>query len=194
MPAISRRRFLSSAASGGAVLLGGGVLATPAAAATDEELAFANFGAATELLLKDFYVQVGEAKLFGGALRRALARGGFAATEHAAALAALLTGAGQTAPLEEDFEFVWPRGTFAARKPAATAGLTVVEALLGADLTAAATSPTESFRVLYSSLAASCGEQRSVLLLARGRAPIGNSFPPALDLEAASSAVEAFLG
>ncbi len=122
MPAISRRRFLSSAASGAAVLLGGGVLAPPAAAATDEELAFANFGAATELLLKDFYAQVGEAKLFGGALRRAFARGGFASTEHAAALAALLTGAGQTAPLEEDFEFVWPRGTFAARKPAATAG------------------------------------------------------------------------
>lgn len=194
MHAINRRRFLLSAASGGVVLAGAGALATPAGAATDDELAFANFGAATEFLLEDFYGRVAEAKLYRGTLANAFARGRFAASEHAAAQGALLTAAGQTAPVEEDFEFAWPEGTFAGRKAAATAGLTIAEALLGAYLTAAATSPTASFRVLYSSLAASLGEQRSTLSLARGRPALGNSFPSALDLEAASSAVESFLG
>ncbi len=194
MRALNRRRFLVSAASTGAVLVGAGAVARPAAAATDDELAFANFGAATELLLKDFYTQVGEAKLFGGTLSKAFAHGVFAANEHAVAQSALLTAEGQTAPLAEDFEFTWPDGTFAGKKSAATAGSAIVDALLGAYLTAAATSPTGSFRILFSSLAASLGEQRSALSLARGRPAIGNSFPAALDLEAASAAVESFLG
>lgn len=191
---MNRRRFLISAASSGVTLAGAGALSTPAAAATDDDLAYANFAAATELLLKDFYAKAREAKLFGGQLNNAFLRGGFAATEHVTALSAVLTDSGQTAPLEEDFEFAWPDGTFASKKSAATAGLSVVEALLGAYQTGAATSPTGSFRVLYASLAASLGEQRATLSLARGRSAIGNSFPVALDLETASVAVESFLG
>jgi hypothetical protein len=191
---MNRRRFLVSAASSGLALAGAGALAAPAVAATDDDLAFANFGAATELLLKDFYVKAREAKLFGAELDNAFTRGGFAATEHVTALSGVLTDSGQTAPLEEDFEFAWPEGTFAGKKSTATAGLTIVQALLGAYLTGAATSPTDSFRVLYASLAASLGEQRSTLSIARGRPAIGNSFPVALDLEAASAAVDSFLG
>jgi hypothetical protein len=191
---MSRRRFLVTAASSGVALAGAGVLSSPVAAASDDELAFANFGAAAELLLKDFYGRAREARLFAGQLDKAFARGQFAATEHLAALTALLVDSGQTAPLEEDFEFAWPDETFASKKAAASAGLTIVEALLGAYLTAAVTSPTMSLRVLYSSLAASLGEQLSTLMLARGRPAIGNSFPAALDLEAAGAAVETFLG
>ena len=191
---MNRRRFLISAASSGVALAGAGALSAPAAAATDDDLAYANFGAATELLLKDFYAKAQEAKLFGGQLDNAFLHGGYATTEHVTALSAALTESGQTAPLPEDFEFAWPEGTFASKKSAATAGLPVVEALLGAYLTGAATSPTGSFRVLYASLAASLGEQRSTLSVARGRSAIGNSFPAALDLETASTAVESFLG
>ncbi len=191
---MNRRRFLVSAASGGVALAGAGTLARPAEAAIEDELAYANFGVATEFLLEDFYRRVGETKLFGGSLRAAFARGRFAANEHALALSNLLTGAGEAAPAEEDFEFVFPASTFAGRKAAASVGLTIVDALLGAYLTATATSSTGSFRVLYSSLAASMGEQRSPLSLARGRRAIGNSFPAAHDLETASAAVEALLG
>lgn len=189
---MNRRHFMSAAVSGGAALVGAGALAPAGAAATDDELAYANFGAATELLLQDFYGRVGEAKLFSSQLAKAFARGRFAAGKHAAALAALLTGAGQTAPLEEDFEFAWPGGTFVSRKAAVAAGSTITEALLGAYLTAAATSPTGSFRVLYASLGASLGEQLDPV--ARSRPTFGNPFPSALDLESASAAVERFLG
>ncbi len=194
MRAIDRRRFLITAASGSAMLVGTGAFTPSAVAATDDELAFANFGAATELLLQDFYDRAGDAKLFGGTLRKAFARGSFVAGEHLTALSKLLTDSGQTAPLAEDFEFVWPEATFASKKAAAAAGLTVAESLLGAYVTAASTSPTTTVRVLFSSLAASLGEQRSALSLARGRPAVGNSFPAAIDLEAASAAVEAFLG
>jgi hypothetical protein len=189
-----RRRFLVSATSAGAALAAAAVVPGTASAATDDELAFANFGAATELLLKDFYARVGEAELFEGQLGESFARGERAAGEHVQSLSALLTGAGQTAPLEEDFEFVWPEGTFEAKKSAVTAGLTIVQALLGAYLAGAASSPTQSFRVLYSSLAASLGEQLSMLSSASGRPAVGPSFPAALDLEAASAAVEDLLG
>ena len=193
-PTLSRRRLLLTAAVGGAALAGAGGFPRAAAAATDDELAYANFGAASELLLQDFYARVRTAKLYRGALASAFARGGFAAKEHVDALSALLVDSGQAAPLAEDFEFAWPAATFRTRKAASTAGLTIVDALLGAYLTGAATSPTQAVRVLFSSLAASLGEQRSTLLLARGRTAIGNSFPAAVDLETASAAVERYLG
>jgi hypothetical protein len=190
---MNRRHFLLAAASGGAVA-GAGVLVPVAAAATDEELAYANFGAATELLLKDFYEQATGAELFDGLLAKTAKRGAFAAGEHVAALSQLLVDSGQTAPAPEDFEFTWPDGTFERTGDAVAVGAAVTGALQGAYLSGAATSPTTSFRVLYASLGASLGEQQAAFSLAQGRSAIGNSFPPALDLEAASRAVEAFLG
>jgi hypothetical protein len=189
---MSRRRLLVSAASGGALLAG--ALPRTAGAATDDELTFANFGVATELLLEDYYGKIVDAKLFDGQLSKSFSRGGFAAGEHATALSGLLTDSGQSSPAPEDFEFAWPAETFKTKKAAADAGATIVTALCGAYLTGAATSPTSSFRTLYASLAASCGEQLSTLWQAQGRPTIGNSFPSALDLETASDAVESFLG
>lgn len=191
---LDRRRLILSAAAGGIALSGIAAFPRAADAATDDELAFANFGAASELLLKDYYARLRAAKLYKGAYAGAFTRAGFAAGEHVVALSNLLVESGQTAPLEEDFEFAWPAATFRTRKAAATTGLSILDPLLGAYLTAAATSPTQSVRVLFSSLAASLGEQRSTLLLARGRTAIGNSFPAAVDLETASAAVEPYLG
>lgn len=189
---MNRRGFLVSAASSGLTVAGAGVLATPAVAATDDDLVVANFGAATELLLKDFYGKVREAKLFKGQLDKAFARARFAADQHVAELSAVLADSGQSAPIEEDLEVAWPASTFASKRNATSAGLRIVEALLGAYLTGAAASPAMSLRVLYSSLAASLAEQLSLLSLARGRPAIGNSFPAALDLETAGAAVETF--
>ena len=193
-PTLSRRRLLLAAAAGGAALAGAGGFPKAAAAATDDELAFANFGAASELLLKDYYARVRAAKLYKGSFAGAFTRAGFAAGEHVVALSNLLVDSGQTAPLEEDFEFAWPAATFKTRKAAATAGLSVVDALLGAYLTAAATSPTQSVRVLFSSLAASSASSvRRSCSLADAPRSATRSLPP-LDLETASAAVERYLG
>ena len=62
---MNRRRLILSAAGAGLAVSG---FAAPssgvaALAATDDELAYANFGQAAELLLKDFYARAAAAKL-----------------------------------------------------------------------------------------------------------------------------------
>jgi hypothetical protein len=193
---VNRRRLILSAAGAGMAVSGiaGTTRGRAATAATDDELAYANFGQATELLLQDYYAKLAAAKLVRGPHARDLARGAFNAGEHAAALAKLLTDAGQAAAAAEDFAFEWPEGTFSKLNAAATAGVTVTRALLGTYIGAAATISIPSYRALYASMAANLAQQVGVLsALAAGRA-VGVSFPAALGVEAASDAIEAYLG
>ncbi len=193
---MNRRRLILSAAGAGLAVSGLAAPTTGIAAltATDDELAYANFGQATEFLLKDFYTKTIEAKLFSGTAARGFARGGLNATQHATALAALLTGAGQTAAVEEDFEFAWPDGTFANEKSATAAGLTITQPLLGVYLSAAAAISIASYRTLFASMAANLAQQVGSLTQLSGGRVIGVSFPPAVDVETASDAIEAYLG
>ena len=62
---MNRRRFLTGALGAGAVTLGTPWLAT-AQGATEDDLAFANFGASTEYLVRDFYAKALAAKLVSG--------------------------------------------------------------------------------------------------------------------------------
>jgi Ferritin-like domain len=164
-----------------------------AAAATEDDLAFANFGAATEFLVKDFHSKALEAKLFSGPDANVFKRGRSCATQHAKALSDLLVDAGDVAPLEEDFEFEWPAGTFTSQRKAVSTGVGVLRALLGAYQTAAATVTEPSHRVLYASLTASVGQQLAGLAALRG-AKAAEPFPVATDLEAASDALDSYLG
>jgi hypothetical protein len=193
---MNRRRLILSAAGAGLAVSG---LATPtsgfaALAATDNDLAYANFGLAAEFLLKDFYAKVAAAKLTGGTAARNLARGGLNAAEHSTALANLLTDAGQTAAVEEDFEFAWPDGAFANTKSATTAGLNVTQPLLGVYLSAASAATIPSYRTLFASMAANVAQQVGSLTQMTGGRAVGISFPPAVDVETASDAIEAYLG
>ena len=194
---LDRRRLILSAAAGGVALVGRRCVpdAPPPRRPTTSSR-YANFGAASELLLEGLLRRgYGPAKLYKGAHAGAFTRAGFAASEH---VVGSVESAGRVGPDRAargglrvrlaggdvpDAQGCGDRGPDASLDP-----------LLGAYLTAAATSPTQSVRVLFSSLAASLGEQRSTLLLARGRTAIGNSFPAAVDLETASAAVEAYLG
>jgi hypothetical protein len=192
---MNRRRLILSAAGAGLAVSGFAAPAGLAAAtATDDELAYANFGLATEFLLKDFFTETAAAKLFVGAAARECARAGFNAGEHAAALSKLLTDAGQTAAVEEDFEFAWPDGTFATKKAALAAGRTVTRTLLGVYLGAAGAISIASYRMLFASMAANLAQQVAALSQLSGIRAVGISFPPALDVETASDAIEAYLG
>ncbi len=186
---MNRRRFLTGALGAGAVTLGTPWLAT-AGAATEDDLAFGNFGAATEFLVKDFYARAIEAKVVSGPKAAALKRGRAAAVQHAKALSDLLTSAGDVAPLPEDFQFAWPSNTFKSEKALVDTGRGVLRALLGAYQTAAAVASEQSYRVLYASLAASVSQQ----IVALAGVSAAEPFPIAMDLEAASDALEAYLG
>ena len=189
---MDRRRFLVGTLGAGTLALGPPWL-TVAGAATDDELAFANFGAAAELLLKDFYAQALEAKVLGAEAGDTLKRGRSAAAQHAKALADLLTGAGDVAPVEEDFEFAWPAVTFRTARSTTRTGLGVLRALLGAYQMASSSVVEPSYRVLYASLAASIGQQIGELASLVGGAGT-EPFPVAMELESASTALEQFLG
>lgn len=192
---MNRRSLLLSAAGAGFAVSG---LAAPrgfaATAATDDELAFASFGQAAELLLADFYARAGKAKLGTGDAAHDLAHGARSAAEHATALAELLTDAGQTAAVAEDFEFAWPDGTFATRLSAGLTGLEIARPLLGVYLGATIGVSIVSYRTLFATMAANVAQQVAALSRLAGKPMVGISFPPAVALEAASDAIEAYLG
>ena len=189
---MNRRRFLLSAASVTTVAVGNTWLA-PASAATDDELAYANFGASAELLAQDFYARAIEARTFSGGQLQTLRRGRRAAAQHAKALGDLLVGAGQVAPSREDFEFAFAAKAFASAGAIVTTGVAMLGPLRGAYQTASAVVVEPSYRVLYASLAASLGEQIGACAALSGRVA-AEPFPAAVDLEAASAALEGYLG
>jgi len=81
----------------------------------------------------------------------------------------------------------------AARRRSWPTGTAVLRALLGAYQTAAASVSDPAFRVLYASLAASVSQQLATLAARAGQNAI-EPFPVAMDLEAATSALGAYLG
>jgi len=113
--------------------------------------------------------------------------------QHAKALGDLLVGAGQVAPTREDFEFAFAAKAFASATAIATTGVSVLRPLLGAYQTAAASVIEPTYRVLYASLGASIGEQAGALATLSSRTAV-EPFPIAIDLEAASAALEPYLG
>jgi hypothetical protein len=187
---ISRRRLLTVAAGGAALAA---LPVRPASAATDEELAYANFAVSSELLLADLYQKALAAKVVAGPGQVELRAGRRAAIQHAGALSGLLTGAGQEAPTTQDFDFRWPEKAFDSAGAIAGTARVVLRALLGAYQTAIVTVSEASYRILYTSLAASAGQQLGALstLAASG---VVEPFPVALDLESASGMLEPYLG
>ena len=189
---MNRRAFVGGSLGAGALALGGPWVVA-ASAATEDDLAFANFGASTEFLVKDFYTKALDAKVVSAAQSATLKRGRSAAGQHVKALSELLVDAGDVAPAPDDFDFQWPAGTFRSEKEIVATGTAVLRALLGAYQTAAASASTTAYRVLYASLAASVSQQLATLAARAGQNAI-EPFPTAMDLEAASDALEAYLG
>ena len=170
---MDRRQFVF-----GALGAGSATIAAPwlegAEAATEDDLAFANFGAATELLLENFYARALHAKLLA----------------HPKVVSELLADAGDVAPDPADFEFDWPSRTFRSEERMVETGVGVLRALRGVYQTAAATASEPTCRVLYVSLAASVSQQ----IVGLGGAGSAEPFPVALDIETASDAIERYLG
>lgn len=189
---MNRRRLVMSAI--GAGLTVSGFAAGTASAATDDELAYANFGQATEYLLRDFYARVADAKAFTGSGAREIRRAGFNAGEHAGSLGKLLSEAGQQAAVAEDFAFAWPADTFGSRAAIGKAGLLITESLGGVYVSALTAVSIPTYRRLYASMLANVSQQIAFLSQAVGGRAIGVSFPAAVDIQTASDAIEAYLG
>jgi hypothetical protein len=161
---------------------------------SEGELAYANFAIACEYLMADYYSRVLQARLLHGSARNGAHVARRNEGEHVAAFATLLTDASQAVPIAEDFSFAWPAKTFRSLGAAAEVGAEIEAAVLGAYISAAATISVGTYRSLFARALADEARHLSVLTwVARGK-PVGDSFPPALDLEEATTVVEPYLG
>jgi hypothetical protein len=188
---VNRARFL---AGGAAVVLPAALAPLARAGASEGELAYANFAIAAEYLMADYYARI----LRAGLLHRSARNGATAARrneqDHVAALATLLTDAGQSVPVAEDFEFSWPARTFQTLGEATATGARVEAAVIGAYLTAAATITVESYRSLFARALADHAQHLAVLSWVATGKPVAGSFPATLTLEQATNQLEAYLG
>jgi len=189
---VNRRRFLVVA--GSAVALPVAVAPAARAGASEGELAYANFAIAAEYLMADYYTRVLEAKLFRGSALEGATRARFNEGEHAQALSTLLSDAGQSVPSAEDFEFAWPKGTFAGLGTAVGVGVRIEGAVVGTFVSAAATISVESYRSLFARALADEAQHLAFLSWVASGKPVGNSFPQPLDLESATNVVGPYLG
>ncbi len=186
---LSRRGLLVAAAGGVAMTI---APVRPARAATDDELSYANFGLAAAYLAADYYARALEADQLGAEARRTLRSGRSASLAHARAISDLITGAGDTPAAGDDFAFEWPAKAFDNAAATRKTGVEVLRPMLGAHQSAVSAVSEPSYRVLCASLVASVGQQIGALVGSVGER--AEPFPPALDLETASAALEPYLG
>jgi hypothetical protein len=171
-----------------------GFFAASAAADTisDADLAYARLLVGAELLAANFYAQAISSKQFSGDDLTYVKRALFNEQEHYQSVAGILTGAGQPPARAEDFDFSYPKGTFGSKLAIAKLGVTLETTFLGAYLGAVGALQANALKQPVARIAASEAGHLSVLTRFSGGDPVGVSFPDALTIDEASSALDAF--
>jgi len=195
---VSRSEFLSRGAKGGAALLVAGPVAAGLAgsAAADplstSDLAYARLLVGAELLAADFYGQAIAAGTAGPGVTRHLVRAHANEQEHYASVAGILSGAGFTPAVASDIDFSYPRGTFATEKAMVELGQRLETVVMGAYLGAIGGMQTGAFKQGLAQIAASEAQHLSYLWTRNGGNAFNTAFPPALTIDQASAAMDAF--
>jgi hypothetical protein len=172
-----RRELLVGAA---AALVG--LRAAPSALAappSDDDLAWVRAGLAGEALAASFYKRARHVPR-----RRALSE---QEGIHFAELADVLSAAGATPASVQDFQFTYPRGTFATRAATARVALRIETALVGLYLGGAANIMDADLRTRFARLAAAEARHQGLF------EPIGPVLPEALPLDRASALLDPFI-
>jgi len=189
---MTRGQLLTRTAVGGLALAG--LAAAPASAGIGQpDIPVVTLALAAELLGAELYTQALGAKVFDAEVSHYLRRAQRNEAEHYAALAKILTDAGQTPGQASDFDFTFPATAFATRKGAAELGLRLETALVGIHLGGAASLQDPVTRSVFARIAASQSQHLSVFSRIVMDRPIGVAFPPALSLEDGSTAIDPFI-
>ena len=177
---------------GGVALLGG--VARPAAAATpsDNDLAYLRLLVGAELLAADVQAQALASRRLVRRSRAVLAKMAADDKAHYARLAQLVAAAGQTPATAGDIDFSYPKGSFASQAAVLNLAARIEELVLGAYLGAVENVEAPDVRVSLGQIAANEAQHASALAQLRGRAVIGRAFAPALQIDAASSALDRY--
>lgn len=186
---MSRTGFLAAA-------LGLAVAPTAALAAapSDADLANARLLVAIELLLLDFYGRVAKTSFFGRPGRDAAARARFNEQEHLASVSLVLTNAGQTPATADDIDFTYPKGAFASLGKTAAVGRDLERLAAGAYLGAVDSAVDRTLALPLARIAASEAQHLAVFQQEATGHALGQSFPEALTIQAASDALAGYTG
>jgi hypothetical protein len=195
---ITRGQLLSRSAKGGAALLVGGstlgqlVDAAAAAPLPAADLAYARLLVGAELLASDVYTQAIAAANTGPTVTKYLKLAYANEQEHYQSVAGIVSGAGQTPAVSADIDFSYPDGTFDSQKSIVKFAHQLEVTILGAYLGAVGGVQTNDLKIGIARIAACEAQHASYFATAMGGKAFGLSFPPALTIDQASDALDAY--
>jgi hypothetical protein len=195
---ISRGQLLSrSARDGAALLVAGSALGQfVAEAAADplpgSDLAYARLLVGAELLASDFYTQALAARNTSATVTRYLKRAYVNEQEHYQSVAGIISGSFQTPAVSGDIDFSYPDGTFDSQKSIVAFARQLESTILGAYLGAVGGIQTNALRTGLAQIAACEAQHCAYFTTAAGGRAFNLSFPPALPIDQASNALDAY--
>ena len=196
---VSRGQLISRGAKGCAALLltgslSGSLVDSAVAADTvpDGDLAYARLLVGAELLGLDFYARAIASKRLRGDALGSLQRARLNERAHYDKMSELLSGAGQTPAVASDFDFSYPKGSFASKSSIAKLGVRLEAAFIGAYLGAVEGLQMNALKQPVAQIAANEAEHLSVFMRLSGRSPIGIALPRPLTIDEASNALDVF--
>ena len=195
---ITRGQLVSRSAKGGAALLVAGsalgqfVESAAADPLPGTDLAFARLLVGAELLAVDFYSQAIAAANSGPIVAGYLNRAYGNEQAHYQSVAEIISGAGFTPATSADIDFSYPAGTFESEGSIVRFARALEGTILGTYLGAIAGIQTVSFNAGLVRIAACEAQHSAYFTTALGGKAFEFSFPPALTIDQASNAFDAF--
>jgi hypothetical protein len=194
---ITRAQLISRGAKGGAALAIAGMAVGPlvenaAAALPTMDLAYARLLVGAELLASDFYTQAINAANSGSVVTKYLKRAYMNEQEHYQSVAGILSGAGVTPAVSTDITFSYPAGSFDTEKSILALANTLESTILGAYLGAIGGIQTTTLLQGIAQIASCEAQHLSYFTSVSGGKAFDLSFPPALTIDQASDAMDAY--
>ena len=195
---MTRADLFSRGAKGGAALLVAGTALGPLvrSAAADPlptgDLAYARLLVGAELLASDFYEQAIAASNAGPTVTKYLKKAYANELEHYQSVAGILSGAGVVPAVSSDIDFTYPKGSFASEGSILGLAQQLETVMLGTYLGAVGGMQSSAFKQGLAQIAASEAQHLSYMSSRKGGRAFSLAFPPALTIDQASSAMDAF--
>ena len=195
---LTRAQLLTRGAKGGTALLVAGAAFTQLieTAAADPlpsaDLAYARLLVGAELLASDFYTQAINASVTGKSVTKYLKRAFANEQEHYQSVAGILSGAGVTPAVSGDIDFSYPTGTFATEGSILKLAQSLESTILGTYLGAIGGLQTASLKQGIAQIAAAEAQHLSYFTSVTGGRAFSLAFPPALTIDQASNAMDAY--
>jgi hypothetical protein len=166
-------------------------MAPLAEGADEDELALLRLAASAELVTTAFHYRAKSAPALSAQEHRAFQKALFADQRHHSALVHVI---GADAPVREDFDISFRRGTFGSRRRIAEIGSRLERIVLGIHLNATWAVKAPELRLLSARLAADEGGHLALLSAVGGGDLVGPPMPDAVDVEQASQVLAPYWG